>query len=477
MPRLALRRIVRTVRSAAAAAGLSAGVAAGAAFASPLDFAAPERVAGIASGGAIATHAADLDRDGVPEIITTASRDSSDPHFRIYRFDGTSWLVVDVLPPSEVDDKRGGRFGGALATADVDGDGWLDILVPDSPNNAGDARVSVFWNPGPAGLTASWGETEIARWPDPSVSGQPQDARHMAEIAAGDLDGDGDIDVVTRDVDHGVFVLENVAGSYVRHFVPANPREGLALFDPDGDGDLDILLNGAWLEAPDPGPGLPPNLSGTSQYVLHEIRGKNEAAALWYPSGNSEAEKDDYASKVLAIDLDGDGREDVAITNAEELANASSTESKPKGLWVYYARDGTGTLWEREVLQNEGFDLHTLDGADLDGDGRPELLSGVSRVGLGDSDREVFVFHNGGAPQGWSRESIASLNIYSGILTDVDGDGRSDIVAPDHWNSGEIRWFRNETTPVPEPTGGGFVALAALVGLARGRRLRRRGVR
>ena len=453
-----------------AAAVLSVGVAEGSTSASPLDFAAPELVAGIDSGGAIATHAADLNRDGVSEIITTASRDSSDPHFRIYRFDGASWLVVDVLSPSQVDDERGARFGGALATADVDGDGWVDILVPDSPNTAGNARVSIFWNPGPAGLAASWDETEIARWPDPSVSGQPQNARHMSEIAAGDLDGDGDIDVVTRDVDHGVFVLENEGGTFTRHFVPANPREGLALFDPDGDGDRDILLNGVWLEAPHPAPGLPPDLSDTENYIRHEIRGEGEATTLWHPSGNSEAEKDDYASKVLTIDLDGDGRQDVVITNSEELANASSTASKPKGLWVYYARNGTGTLWEREILQDEGFDLHTLDAADLDGDGRPELLSGVSRVGKGDSPPEIFVFRNGGGQHGWTRESISSLNIYSGVLTDVDGDGRPDIVAPDHWNSGPLRLFRNETTLVPEPAAGGLAAFAALVALARSRR-------
>ena len=131
-----------------AAAMLPVGVAEGSPPASPLDFAAPELVAGIGSGGAIATHAAGLNRDGVAEIITTASRDSSDPHFRVYRFDGASWLVVDVLSPSEVDNDRGNRFGGALAPADVDGDGWVDILVPDSPDAAGNARVSIFWNPG-----------------------------------------------------------------------------------------------------------------------------------------------------------------------------------------------------------------------------------------------------------------------------------------------------------------------------------------
>jgi hypothetical protein len=91
-------------------------------------------------------------------------------------------------------------------------------------------------------------------------------------------------------------------------------------------------------------------------------------------------------------------------------------------------------------------------------------------VGQGTSDPEIFAFRNGGAANSWTRESISSLNVYSGVLTDVDGDGLADIVAPDHWNSGPVRWFRNETIQVPEPAAGSLVAWLTLLWRAHDRR-------
>ncbi len=416
-------------------------------------FESPVNLAGITGGGAIATLAVDLDNDSIPEIVSAASGDSVQPHLRIYQWNGGNWSVIDLLPPSTVDDDRRGRFGGALAAADVDGDGWADLLVPNSPNASGPGEVYLFLNPGASGIYAPWVEIEIASWPDSSVSGQPTAVSHMAEIAAGDLDGDGDIDVVTRDINSGVFILENDgAGNFTRHFVATNPREGLALFDPDGDGDLDILINGVWLEAPHASGGGLPDLSDTDNYTVHHIKALAESSSPWYPAGASTNEIRDYAVKVLAADLDGDGLQDVVFTNSEELNNAASTASKPKGLWVYWALDQTGDNWFVQVVEPDGFDLHTLDAADLDGDGDLDLLTGISTVGKGTSDAEVFVFRNDGW-RSWTRRTVSDDNIYSGILADYDGNGVPDIVGPENWNSGPVRGHRNVTPEGHQPLG------------------------
>ena len=130
----------------------------------------------------------------------------------------------------------------------------------------------------------------------------------MSEVTVADLDGDGLLDVLTRDVANGIFLLLQEDNTQVvswqpRRFIPARSREGLDVFNPDGDNDLDIVLNGVWLETPsDP-------LTGT--FVEHTY------GPDWYPSGNSGEEIDDYAAQLAIRDYNGDGREDIAISNAE----------------------------------------------------------------------------------------------------------------------------------------------------------------
>src|SRR5262249_30756203 len=118
-----------------------------------------------------------------------------------------------------------GKSPVAIATADVNGDGNLDLLIT---NYIGDS-VSVLLGDGHRAFAA---RTTVA------VTNGPR------EISVGDLDGDGDID----------FLATNLAGNVVSvglndgtgHFtvtpvtVGTGPR-GLAIGDLDGDGDLDFI--------------------------------------------------------------------------------------------------------------------------------------------------------------------------------------------------------------------------------------------
>ncbi|MEM8945706.1 MAG: VCBS repeat-containing protein [Planctomycetota bacterium] len=409
-----------------------------------------------AAGGAISTAAADLNLDGVPEIVTVATSNSSDPHFRIHSLDTNGvWQDFDVLSPTEVANNRPNRFGGDSIILDLNNDDYPDILIPESPNGAGAAQLSWFENPGSQQLVGNWTEHVVGSWDGSAGADQPA---HMSEVYAGDMDGDSDVDLVTRDVNNGLHILiGDGQGMFDRHFLPVNPREGLSLFDPDNDGDLDILINGIWLEAPDPGDGATQwaDLTDVESFVQHPLGVQPTSGLPWYPSVNDASTQSNYASKVLAVDLNADGREDVVITNSEEL-NDNSVDAKPKGLTIYLAEDDFGTAWTPLDVLTEGRQLHTLDAGDLDFDGDVDLVTGVSRVGEGDETPEVFALLNEGDGTSWSKVPIDDVPIYSGVLADFDGDGDSDIVGPDNWRSGALRLFESNATALAQSAAGDY---------------------
>lgn len=129
-----------------------------------------------------------------------------------------------------------------LAVFDCDGDGDMDILQGNDhqPN-------FLFRNDGPAGFA----ETGIASGVAVNDDGAPTGSMHPS---LGDVDGDGLIDVLVTDLEHGALYRNRGNGL----FEDITARSGLAaafkgkgawaatLFDYDNDGDLDIFsANGA----------------------------------------------------------------------------------------------------------------------------------------------------------------------------------------------------------------------------------------
>lgn len=121
---------------------------------------------------------------------------------------------------------------GGVALADFDGDGDLDAVVTNGFGDTGSYLSRLFWNDGAGNLRDS---------------GQSLNATMGAELATGDLDNDGDLDLFVANMDWPNEVwLNDGSGTLVDSRLRLGKKADLSgrpsLGDLDGDSDLDVVV-------------------------------------------------------------------------------------------------------------------------------------------------------------------------------------------------------------------------------------------
>lgn len=103
---------------------------------------------------------------------------------------------------------------------------------------------------------------------------------------------------------------------------------------------------------------------------------------------------------------------------------------------VYRERAGS---WERQVIDTTVTDGHTLAVADLDGDGRDELIVG-QRAG----PRSVWIYSAAAHGDAWSRRTLDEGGMAGAGCTtaDLNGDGRVDIACIGTATA-NLKWYEN----------------------------------
>jgi len=229
--------------------------------------------------------------------------------------------------------------------ADINGDGKLDVAAISDQKG----HLVTVWYEIPADPRAKWIEHRIGG----GIHGG------VGPHGVGDLDGDGDNDVVRGDV-----WFENLDGKglqWSEHAVLAAPggnrpdRYGLAIkvwiCDLDGDGDLDIVEAEAdtidarvfWFE----------NKGGAKDWMGHLI--------------SPDHTNQDFHSLAVA-DFDNDGDLD-AFSGGGPL-----TEKLPYKWFIWENADGKAGAWKEHLILF-GKECHETKAADVDGDGDIDICS------------------------------------------------------------------------------------------------------
>ena len=180
----------------------------------------------------VAIDIADFDGDGDVDYVT---RDTYTRYFVTYLNDGAGNFTEGVQTSIPFDNYRWHETLDIVAT-DIDLDGDADVVTRDGI----DANFSIYLNDGAGNFTFDRDIATPTKATNGGVGG--------VALVAGDVDGDGDIDVVTLDdqAPHSIQVFLNDGNrNFSRH---DNYLEGVGgteigvdLGDVDGDGDLDLV--------------------------------------------------------------------------------------------------------------------------------------------------------------------------------------------------------------------------------------------
>lgn len=308
---------------------------------------------------------ADLDGDQIVDLVTAWRGDV--PRLVVYPGVGNGTfgdaeVLVGVVENGATAAGMG-RDPQGVAVGDFDGDGDADVAVAQYIG----LGVDVFTNNGRVAGALRFERTSRVR-----LGAFLGGLGYPRVVAAGDVDGDADLDLVVNELGGGrLAVLRNEGGRFPRAVEYRAPLIGkqrpgissLQLVDLDGDGDLDAALPGLLIDGPQKVVGfINDGSGGFSERVV----------GIGADLG--------YAFSITCADFDRDG--DVDVVTGQALPGGISIQRRVGG------SSGGSFDFEIDAAPQFGQLTRHLDAIDVDGDCDLDL------VGIDGPGRNLFVRRN-----------------------------------------------------------------------------------
>jgi len=354
-------------------------------------------------------------------ILAICSDGSEPPRFRTHTIDATSEYA-------------------ACAAIDVNDDGKLDIVS------------GGFWYEAPNWTKHFLRDVEMIR-------GRFDDYSHLPM----DVNGDGRMDYVSANYrSESIYWVENTGAEtpWNKHVIDTpGPMETAIMVDVDGDGRNDVLPNGtkfaAWWEV------LPPADAGAMpKWVRHDLPIEIAGHGVGFGDVNGDGRSDivgargwleapedrregrwvfhrefsldsDCSIPMLVVDVDRDGDNDLVWGRGHRFGV----------YWLEQLHKDGERQWLRHAIDSQWSQGHSAYWADMNGDGREDLVTGKRYLGHdgkdpGAYDPLVFYWYEFNAEtRSWTRHPISvGERVGTGLdlkIIDLDGDGDLDVITSD----------------------------------------------
>ena len=276
---------------------------------------------------------ADVNGDGKPDLVV-ANYNSATVGVLLGNGDGTFQTVVTY--------GSGGKFAWSVAVADVNGDGKPDLLVTNQCVNISDcahSSVGVLLGNGDGTFQAA------VTYDSGGVS--------ALWVTVVDVNGDGKPDLSVANFNTGTVgvLLGNGDGTFQSAISYSSGGDGaysVAVADVNNDGKPDLVV------------------ANSDSNTVSVLLGNGDAtfqSAVSYASGGSQDRS------VAVADVNGDGKPDLLVANA-----CAGSGDCANGVVGVLLGKGDGTFQAAVTYESGGFAAQRIAVADVNADGRPDLL-------------------------------------------------------------------------------------------------------
>ncbi|SHF08451.1 Por secretion system C-terminal sorting domain-containing protein [Mariniphaga anaerophila] len=383
----------------------------------------------------------DIDKDGDIDVLGTVESG----HFLWFINDGSQ-----SFQPQFTDSKNNSLSAGAhgISAGDINNDGFVDIIGAAIYSNA----YSLWLNDGTNSFSPLLLEKDAFN------------CYGIFDITSGDLDNDGDTDIIGAAGEAGRFVWfkNNGHGGFTPHIINAetsyskNSRAVKAV-DINGDGHLDVIGTGywtgifSWFENDGNGNFSPHSIDaskaadGSTGIDFADLDNDGDADVvgaavigdnfLWYENNgtggftkhvlNNNPEFADGAYNVFPVDLDGDG--DIDILGSSRY---------PSLAFTWFKNDGQGNFTAHliEKVTTGAVDLPDIKAADFDNDGDIDV------VGTNRNPGDAFIWYKNDGQNNFTKNTVPGEMCRKVEVFDYDSDGKIDIIGN---SSNGITWYKN----------------------------------
>ena len=355
----------------------------------------------------------DIDKDGHGDAV-----------YGPYWYAGPEFKERHEIYPAKDFDPNQYSNNFMTGVGDVDGDGWLDVLVNEWPGK----EVAWFRNPGKDSATVKasqggWGKHLV----HPVVDNEAPDFL--------DVTGDGKAELVFHTGGVLGFATPSDKTATERWtFTPCSEKEswgqyqhGLGVGDVNGDGRPDLLMAGGWWEQPAPvaAGSTPPAWTkhpfafgtGGAQMHTYDVDADGDLDVItslaghgyglsWFESVKNDGGIDFVEHRILSdkaeetldgvqfsqlhsvglVDIDGDGLKDL-VTGKRFWAHGPQGDPDPAGspylYWFKLHRDADKKVsWTAHKIDDASGVGTQLAVGDLNGDKRPDIVIGNKKGGF-----------------------------------------------------------------------------------------------